>query len=106
MPAYAIAHLRTSDFNDQIKEYLQKIDGSLEPFSGRVLIHGDPPEVIEGPWPGFIVVIEFPDRDAAQAWYESEAYQEILPLRTENSDSSAIIVEGVPEGYRAASRVA
>jgi uncharacterized protein (DUF1330 family) len=106
MPAYAIAHLRTVDLNDQIKEYLEKIDATLEPFSGRFLIHGDPPEVIEEPFPGFIVVIEFPDRETAYAWYESDAYRELLPLRTENSDSSAIIVQGVPEGYRAASRVA
>ncbi len=52
-----------------------------------------------------MVAIEFPDLDTAHAWYESDAYQAILPLRTENSDSSAIIVEGVPEGYRAASLV-
>ena len=32
----------------------------------------------------------------------SPAYQEILPLRTENSDGATIIVEGVDEGYRAA----
>ena len=31
------------------------------------------------------------------------AYQEILPLRTNNSDGATIIVEGVDEGYRAAS---
>ena len=51
------------------------------------------------------MAVEFPDLEAAYAWYESDGYQAILPLRTENSDSSAIVVEGVPEGYRAASRV-
>jgi len=105
MPAYAIAHLRTVDFNDAITEYLEKIDASLEPFSGRFIIHGKQPEVIEEPWPGVVVAIEFPDLAAAHAWYESDAYQAILPLRTENTDSSAIIVEGVPQGYRADSLV-
>ncbi len=106
MSAYAIAHLRTVDFNDAITEYIARIDSTLEPFSGRFLIHGKQPEVIEEPWEGVVVLIGFPDLEAAHAWYASEAYQAILPLRTENSDSSAIIVEGVPEGYRAADLVA
>ena len=43
--------------------------------------------------------------ERAHAWYDSPAYQEILPLRTENSDGATIIVEGVDEGYRAAAFV-
>jgi len=105
MSAYAIAHLRTVDFNDEITEYIARIDSTIEPFGGRFLIHGKEPEVIEGPFPGMVVIVEFPDLEAAHAWYESAAYQAILALRTENSDGSTIIVEGVPEGYRAASLV-
>ncbi len=105
MPAYAIAHLRSVDFNDEITEYIARIDSTLAPFSGRFLIHGKQPDVIEGPFPGMVVIVEFPDLEAAHAWYESEAYQAILALRTENSDGSTILVEGVPDGYRAASLV-
>jgi uncharacterized protein (DUF1330 family) len=60
---------------------------------------------VEGEWPGHLVIVEFPDREGARAWYESPAYQEILPLRTENSDSVTLIVEGVAPGYRAAALV-
>ena len=49
------------------------------------------------------MVIGFPDLDAARAWYDSPAYQEILPLRTRNSDGVTLLVDGVPDGYRAAS---
>ncbi len=48
------------------------------------------------------MVIGFPDLDAARAWYDSPAYQEILPLRTRNSDGVTLLVDGVREGYRAA----
>jgi uncharacterized protein (DUF1330 family) len=105
MPAYAIAHLRSVDFNDEIVEYIARIDATLEPFGGRFLVHGTTPTVMEGPFPGALVMIEFPDRAAADAWWASDDYQAILPLRTENSDSVAIIVDGVPPGYRAASFV-
>jgi uncharacterized protein (DUF1330 family) len=103
MPAYAIAHLRTVDMNEEIVEYVRKIDATLEPYEGRFLIHGALPEVMEEPFPGALVCIEFPDIERARGWYTSDGYQEILPLRTENSDSSAIVVDGTPPGYRAAS---
>ena len=103
MSAYAIAHIREIDLNEDILVYLRKIDATLEPFEGRFAVHGAVPEVIEEPFPGSLVIIEFPDTERARAWYESDAYAEILPLRTENSDSSAILVEGTPPGYRAAS---
>lgn len=102
MTAYAIAHLRDVDLNAEIAEYIRLIDETLTPFGGRFLIHGVTPEIMEGPWEGDLVVIAFPDRNAAQAWYASPAYRAILPLRTRNSRSAAIILDGVPDGYRAA----
>ncbi|MEE2033031.1 DUF1330 domain-containing protein [Rhodococcus chondri] len=101
MNAYAVAHLRSVDFGAEIIEYLQKIDATLAPYGGRFLVHGVDPEVKEGPFPGHLIVIEFPDLGQARAWYDSPAYQEILPLRTENSDGSAVLVDGAPSGYRA-----
>ena len=102
MTAYAVAHLRSVDQNAEIVEYLQRIDATLDPFAGRFVVHGVLPDVVEGEWPGVLVVIGFPDPDAARAWYDSPAYQEILPLRTRNSDGVTLMVDGVPEGYRAA----
>lgn len=102
MTAYAIAHLRDVDLNAEIVDYIRRIDATLAPFGGRFLIHGATPQVMEGPWEGDLIVIAFPDREAAHAWYASPAYRAILPLRTRNSRSAAIVVEGAPDGYRAA----
>jgi uncharacterized protein (DUF1330 family) len=102
VPAYAIASLRTVEVSAEIVDYLQRIDATLEPFAGRFLVHGATPEVIDGDLPGAVVVIEFPDVAAAHAWYDSPAYQAILPLRLRNSTGGAVIVDGAPEGYRAA----
>jgi uncharacterized protein (DUF1330 family) len=102
MTAYAVAHLRSVDQNAEILEYLRRIDATLEPFAGRFVVHGVLPEVVEGEWPGFLVVIGFPDIGAARAWYDSPGYREILPLRTRNSEGVTLLVDGVSEGYRAA----
>jgi uncharacterized protein (DUF1330 family) len=101
MPAYAIAHLRAVDVGPEIVEYLERIDATLAPYDGRFIIHGGVPEVLEDAFPGTIVVIEFPDREVAAAWYASDAYQAILPLRTQNSDGTAFLIEGVLPGHRA-----
>ena len=101
MTAYAIAHLRDVDVNAEIVDYIKRIDETLIPFGGRFLIHGVTPEVIEEPWEGDLVVIAFPDIGAARGWYASPGYQAILPLRTRNSRSAAIILDGVPESYKA-----
>src|SRR5690349_15946468 len=101
MPStYAIGHLREVQLGDDIAEYLRRIDDTFEPFGGRWLVHGMQHDVYEGEWPGHIIIIEFPDRTSAEAWYRSDAYQEILPLRTRNADGAVILVDGNDPGHR------
>ena len=68
-------------------------------------MHGGRLVGLEGEWDGDIVILEFPSVQAATRWYDSPAYQAILAFRTDNSDSIACIVEGLPEGYRAADKL-
>jgi uncharacterized protein (DUF1330 family) len=104
--AYAIAYLNDVDFGAEIIEYIEKIDATLAPYGGRFLVHGGKVTPAEGEWTGEVVLIEFPDAEAATEWYGSPAYQEILPLRTEHSRSMAALLPGVPEGYRAVDKLA
>ncbi len=101
MTSYAVAHLREVSLGQEIVDYVSRIDATLAPFGGRFLVHGDKAEVLEGDWPGDLIVIAFPDRAAAAAWYASPAYQEILPLRRGNSQGDVILVDGVGPEHRA-----
>jgi len=101
MKAYAVGYLRNVRMGPSIVAYLQGIDETLAPFGGRYLIHGGPKTVVEGQWPGDLIVIEFPDRARALGWYESAAYRDILPLRSENSEGDVILVDGVAAGHKA-----
>jgi uncharacterized protein (DUF1330 family) len=80
-------------------EYIERIQATLDPYEGRFRVHGATVEVVEGEWPGTVVLIEFPDLERARAWYDSPAYREILPLRTRHIEADVIMVEGVPAGY-------
>ena len=101
MSTFAVAHLRDVRTGAPIVEYLEKIDATLEPFEGRFVDHGDKGEVIEGDWPGFLIVIEFPDRGRARGWHNSKSYQDILPLRLENAEGSVIFVDTLEPGHKA-----
>jgi uncharacterized protein (DUF1330 family) len=100
-PGYAVGHLHRVAVGPEIVQYLKRIDATLEPFGGRWIIHGARAEVLEGDWSGNLIVIGFPDLDHARAWYESSAYQEILPLRTNNADGDILLVDGAEDGHRA-----
>jgi uncharacterized protein (DUF1330 family) len=99
MTAYAVAHMRQVTMGPAIVEYLERIDATLAPFGGRFVVHGGDFELLEGSWPGNLIVIEFPDR--ARAWYDSEAYQAIVALRTDNSESDVIMIDGVGREHKA-----
>jgi uncharacterized protein (DUF1330 family) len=97
--AYAVAHLRTPIINDDIIEYLERIQATLDPFGGRFAVHVPTLEVREGTWPGTLVIITFPSIEDGRAWYDSPAYREILHLRTDHIEGDTLLVEGVPEDY-------
>jgi uncharacterized protein (DUF1330 family) len=101
MSAYAVAHLHDVVMNDDIIQYLDGIDATLAPFEGRFIVHGAPSEVREGQWRGDLIIIEFPSLAKARAWYGSDAYRVILPLRTNNSQGAVILIDGVEAGHRA-----
>jgi uncharacterized protein (DUF1330 family) len=101
MPAYAVAHLQDVNVGPEIVAYIRRIDETLAPYGGRFLIHGGPVEVLEGTWRGDLIVIAFPDRTQARAWYASPAYRQILPLRTENAKGDTFFIDGVSDDHKA-----
>ena len=101
MAAYAVGILREVRMGPAIVEYLERIDATLAPFDGHFVVHGGGNEVLEGTDPGTVIVIEFPNRAHAEAWYASDAYREILPLRTENTVSTVFLVDGVDRDHKA-----
>lgn len=71
MTAYAIAHLHNTEPHPEVVEYIERIQGTLDPYGGRFLVHGTQHEVKEGNWDGAVVVIAFPGIDKARDWWDS-----------------------------------
>jgi uncharacterized protein (DUF1330 family) len=84
--------------NAQALDYLAKVEATVEPFRGKFLAMG-PLGVLEGAWPGAVVLMEFPDRASATDWYNSAEYQAIIPLRKNNSINDLGLIDGLPDGF-------
>ena len=95
MPAYVIADVRAVRDQDALIEYRRRNTDAVADHGGRFVVRGGEAEVLEGAWDTVrMVVIEFPDAAAARAWWESEEYEAIKPLRRGASDTNIILVEG------------
>ena len=96
MSTYLINHLRIPGGvpNEEGLSYLEQVEATVEPYGGRWLAQGEA-DVIEGAWPGSVVLMEFPSRAAAENWYNSAAYQAILPLRVNHTIGDLILVDSV-----------
>lgn len=74
---------------------------SMIQAGARPLVVDTQPRVLEGEWHGSrTVVVEFESVEAAQAWYDSTAYEKAKPLRQAAADTNAVIVTGfeMPRG--------
>jgi uncharacterized protein (DUF1330 family) len=96
MPAYVIATVREAHDDDALAEYRRRNTEAVAAHGGRFLVRGGEIDAREGDAPLRVVVIEFDDLDAARGWYESDAYQEAIPIRQAASTTELLIVDGLP----------
>jgi uncharacterized protein (DUF1330 family) len=104
MTTYLINHLRIPGGvpDDDGLSYLEQVEATFEPYGASWLVLGAHDEVLEGAWPGSVVLMSFPDRQSAKGWNASPEYQAILHLRTDNVISDVILVDEVAPGFSSA----
>lgn len=96
MTAYVIADTAVKD-PEGYEEYKALARPIAEKFGGRYLARGGEMHVIDNDlWePTRMVVIEFPDLEAALSFSRSEEYAPVAELRHRYADSTLVIVDGV-----------
>lgn len=94
MTAYVLADIDVQD-HERYEEYRRQVAATVAAFGGRYLVRGGSVELLEGTWqPQRLVVLEFPTRERARAWWSSEAYTPLRALRHETAQRAIILVEG------------
>ena len=93
MSAYFIANVKIHD-EEEFKKYLVHVDDTIEMYHGKYLPVHKKPEVLEGKWDySRLVLLEFPDRESLDKWYNSTEYQDILKIRLSSANSDIVIIE-------------
>jgi uncharacterized protein (DUF1330 family) len=95
MRSYIVFTLEATLDREQLKAYWQEVGYSLAGYQVKVLANNGPQEVLEGPPPESVLIIEFPDWEAAKAWYDGSEYQRVREHQVKGGLFRGILLQGV-----------
>ena len=95
-PAYIVAEVAVHDADTFARDYAPKVAGTVQAYGGRFLTSGKV-TALEGNVPQRFVIIAFDNAEKARAWYDSSAYQQLVPIRQKTATSTLFIAEGRPK---------
>ena len=86
MSACVIGHISVKD-EEKWAQYRTQVPATLAPWGAELLFRGQLANVLAGQHRHTdTVVIRFPDRASVDGWYQSAAYQALIPLRQQAAD--------------------
>lgn len=105
MKYYSVAEIDVTD-QGWVRAYVSDVTKLVERHGGRYLARTPNVEKIEGerPTPQIFLIIEWPSRDAAMTFYESDEYRPFRQSRMEGARNEFVLVAG--EDIAKAARIA
>lgn len=92
MASYLIANYNIVD-QGGYNQYLGVVGTTISAHRGKILVAGPGSTPVEGDPGEITVVLEFPGRQALEGWYDSPEYQEIIHLRTDNTEGGLVFAD-------------
>ena len=78
----------------KLKEYISQVPATMAPHGAKMLGRGKVVKVLNGDVEYQIsAFFSFPDADAIETWYNSDAYQALVSIREEGADMNIVILE-------------
>jgi uncharacterized protein (DUF1330 family) len=94
MKAYLVLDLSVNDFGG-FRKYIAEIPAFIARHSGKYIVQGVSPTTIEGDWkPERMVIIEFPQREKAQAFLSDPEIRDLFEVRHNTTTSKLVLVDG------------
>jgi uncharacterized protein (DUF1330 family) len=95
MKYYAVAELDITD-RSWVPDYVKNVTKMVEAWGGRYLARTSNAEKLEGERqpPQIFLIVEWPSREAAEAFYESEEYRPYRQRRQEGGRNELVLVPG------------
>ena len=95
MPAYMIVIAKIADREGFIDGYGAAAGKLVTQFGGKYVLRGPGAELLEGSFgdDASMVISEWPDKDAAKAFWNSPDYAEVKRLREGIADCQVLLIE-------------
>ena len=94
MKAYLVLDLSVHDFGG-FRKYIAEIPAFIAKHSGKYVVQGVQPTIIEGDWkPERMVIIEFPEREKAEAFLSDPKIQDLFKVRHATTTSKLVLADG------------
>ena len=95
MKYYSVAELDITD-RSWVEAYVKNVTGMVERAGGRYLARTSNMQKIEGERkpPQVFLIIEWPSKEAAEAFYESEEYRPYRESRIAGAKNEFVLVAG------------
>ena len=93
MKAYLVLDFSVNDLSG-FRRYIVEIPAFIAKHSGKYIVRGVQPTTIEGDWKSERMVIEFPEREKAEAFLSDPEIQDLFKVRHNTTTSKLLLVEG------------
>jgi uncharacterized protein (DUF1330 family) len=94
MKAYLVLDLSVNDLGG-FRTYIAEIPAFIAKHAGKYIVRGVRPKTIEGDWkPERLVIIEFPQRDKAEAFLSDPKIKDLFKVRHDTTTSKLVLADG------------
>ena len=94
MKAYLVLDFSVNDLAG-FRKYIAEIPAFIAKHSGKYIVRGVQPTPIEGDWkPERMVIIEFPERQKAEAFLRDPEIQDLFKVRQATTTSKLVLADG------------
>ncbi len=94
MPAYLLSFVRIEDAEAHARDYLPYAHSIVEKYGGKALSVTEEFDVWEGSLPeGRLILMEFPSKKDADAFYADPDYQPLKEIRKKISSSDSMLFD-------------
>ena len=95
MAVYVLIDMKVKN-HETFEQFRHGVEPVIEEYGGRDLVRGGAVETPEGDWDhGRVVMLEFQDHEAWDAFYESAEYAPLRALRQSATESTVWVLQGV-----------
>ena len=94
MSAYFLAEISKIKNTTMYREYVEKASSVVAKYGGKYIFKSEQLTPVSGNWDAKrIILIHFESKNKIQDCFQSTEYKEIMYLRTDATESKALIIE-------------